>query len=29
MVTLRAGAAIDIEWVSAKVGHDLRTLELS
>jgi len=26
---LRAGAAIDIEWVSPKVGHDMRTLELS
>lgn len=28
-VELRAGAAIDIEWVSAKTGHDIRTLELS
>ena len=26
---LRAGAAIDIEWVSAKASHDIRTLELS
>jgi hypothetical protein len=26
---LRAGAAIDIEWVSAKLGHDMRHLELS
>lgn len=26
---LRAGAAVDIEWVSAKVAHDLRYLELS
>lgn len=26
---LRAGAAVDIEWVSPKVGHNIRTLELS
>jgi hypothetical protein len=26
---LRAGASIDIEWVSGKAGHDIRTLELS
>lgn len=26
---LRAGASIDIEWVSAKVSHEIRTLELS
>lgn len=26
---LRAGASIDIEWVSDKVGHDIRTMELS
>lgn len=26
---LRAGAAIDIEWVSAKSGHDMRHLELA
>jgi hypothetical protein len=26
---LRAGAAVDIEYVSAKVGHEIRTLELS
>ena len=26
---LRAGATIDIEWVSAKSGHDIRHLELS
>ena len=26
---LRAGAAIDIEWVSDKLGHDIRTMELS
>ena len=26
---LRAGAAIDIEFVSSKTGHDARTLELS
>ena len=26
---LRAGASIDIEWVSAKVAHDIRHLELS
>jgi len=26
---LRAGASIDIEWVSGKTGHDIRTLELS
>jgi len=26
---LRAGAAIDIEWVSDKAGHDIRTLELA
>lgn len=29
VMELRAGAAIDIEWVSAKVSHDIRTLELS
>lgn len=29
MLPLRAGAAIDIEWVSSKTGHDLRHLELS
>jgi len=29
MMELRAGAAVDIEWVSAKVSHDIRTLELS
>ena len=29
LVSMRAGAAIDIEWVSAKVGHDLRSMELS
>lgn len=26
---LRAGASIDIEWVSAKVNHDMRHMELS
>jgi hypothetical protein len=26
---LRAGASIDIEWVSAKSGHDMRHLELA
>ena len=26
---LRAGAAIDIEFVSPKAGHEIRTLELS
>lgn len=29
MVELRAGASIDIEFVSPKSGHDVRTLELS
>jgi len=29
MMTLRAGHSIDIEWVSNKANHDLRTLELS
>jgi hypothetical protein len=29
MMELRAGAAIDIEFVSAKVSHAIRTLELS
>jgi hypothetical protein len=29
IIELRAGSAIDIEWVSAKVSHDIRTLELS
>lgn len=28
-VELRAGASVDIEWVSEKVSHDIRTLELS
>jgi hypothetical protein len=28
-VQMRAGAAIDIEWVSALTGHDMRTMELS
>jgi len=26
---MRAGASIDIEWVSSKVSHDIRTLEMS
>lgn len=26
---LRAGASVDIEWVSAKNNHDIRTLEIS
>ena len=26
---LKAGASVDIEWVSSKAGHDIRTLELS
>ena len=29
MLTFRAGAAVDIEWVSTKLNHDIRTLELS
>lgn len=29
MIELRAGASIDIEWVSAKTSHDMRTLEIS
>lgn len=29
VMELRAGAAIDIEWVSAKANHNIRTLELS
>lgn len=29
MIPLRAGAAIDIEWVSNKEDHDLRYMELS
>lgn len=29
MMELRAGASIDVEWVSPKAGHDMRTLELS
>lgn len=28
-VEMRAGAAVDIEWVSDKTNHDIRTLELS
>jgi hypothetical protein len=28
-IELRAGDAIDIEWVSAKLNHEIRTLELS
>lgn len=28
-IELRAGAAVDVEVVSEKVGHDIRTLELS
>ena len=28
-VELRAGASVDIEWVSPKVNHNMRTLELS
>jgi hypothetical protein len=29
VIEMRAGAAVDIEWVSPKVSHDMRTLELS
>lgn len=29
MVQMRAGASVDIEWVSAKAGHDARYMELS
>lgn len=29
LVELRCGAAIDIEWVSPKLAHEIRTLELS
>lgn len=29
MIELRAGASVDIEWVSPKVSHEIRTLELS
>lgn len=29
LIELRAGAAVAIEWVSAKASHDLRTLELA
>jgi hypothetical protein len=29
MIELRAGASIDIEWVSPKLNHEIRTLELS
>lgn len=28
-IMLRAGASVDIEWVSPKVGHDMRHMELS
>lgn len=29
VLELRAGASVDIEWVSPKVSHEIRTLELS
>jgi len=29
ILEMRAGAAVDIEWVASTTGHDVRTLELS